>query len=110
MAKTENHDLTNNDNRSKYKEWLKTKFNFTEADALNFYENFRCGLLHAGCIEAGGYISYNQRQFCMNYKSSLILNPKLLFQKVYEKFNEFIKNENPKKLLKYLKGKLNEIQ
>ncbi len=110
LAKTENHDITNNGNRLKYKEWLKKKFKFTEADALNFYDNFRCGLLHAGCIESGGYISYDQGQFYMSNNGSLIVNPKLLSQKVCEKFNEFIENENPKELFTYLKGKLYELQ
>ena len=109
LAKTKNHDTTNSNNRSKYTEWLKKNFGFTEKKALNFYENFRCGLLHSGCIEYGGYISYKQKQFCVSIKGSLILNPKLLFQEVKKKFDEFINNEDPEQLFEYLKGKLNEI-
>ena len=58
-----------------------------DADSSNFYKNFRCGLLHAGCIESGGYISYDQGQFCISNNDSLIVNPHLLIQRVHKNFN-----------------------
>jgi len=110
LAKTENHDLNNKNNRIKYTEWLMKNFEFTDEVALNFYNNFRCGLIHAGSIESGGYISYDQDQFYKNTNDSLIVNPKLLSKKILEKFQNFIENENPKELFAYLKGRLEELQ
>ncbi len=60
LAKTSNHDLRNHDNLKKYTKWIKKKFNFTEDEALSFYKHFRCGLLHSGCIEFGGYVNYKE--------------------------------------------------
>ncbi len=110
LAKTENHDHDNKNNRSKYTKWIVDKFNFTKDEALDFYNYFRCGLLHAGCIESGGYISYNEKNFYLNYKGSLIINPRLLFKKIEHIFKEFIDKESPELLFSYLKGKLNEIR
>ena len=109
MAKTENHDLHNKNNLSKYTKWIVDKFKFTKDEALDFYKYFRCGLLHAGCIESGGYVSYNEKNLYLNYKGSLIINPRLLFEKIKQIFKEFLDNESPEQLFSYLKGRLNEI-
>ena len=109
LAKTSNHDLNNDKNKEKYKKWIKEKFKFTEDAALNFYNHFRCGLLHSGCIESGGYVSYEEPNFYQEYKNSLIINPKLFFCKLKDKFYEFIRNEDPEELLNYLKGKIEEL-
>ncbi|KKL89171.1 hypothetical protein LCGC14_1917360 [marine sediment metagenome] len=109
LAKTSIHDLNNHNNMKKYTEWIRDKFKFTEDDALSFYIHFRCGLLHSGCIESGGYINYEETSFYRKYKDSLIINPELLCIKLKKVFSEFIKNEDPEDLINYLKGKLEEV-
>lgn len=109
LAKTSNHDLNNDKNRKKYTKWIKEKFNFTKDEALSFYTHFRCGLLHSGCIESGGYVNYKETSFYLKYKNSIIINPELFFIKLKEIFCEFIKNEDPEELFSYLKGKLEEL-
>ena len=109
LAKTSNHDLKNDNNRNKYKEWIKDKFKFTEDEALSFYIHFRCGLLHSGCIESGGYINYDERSYYRKHKNSLIINPKRFFIKLKKIFREFTKNEDPEELFNYLKGKLEGV-
>ena len=74
-----------------------------------FYINFRCGLLHAGCIESGGQISYKQKELYLNTNGYLSVNPELLFQEVSKKINKYINEEDPDDLFKYLKQKLREI-
>ncbi len=110
LAKTSNHDLNNDNNREKYTKWIKDKFNFTEDEASNFYNHFRCGLIHSGCIESGGFVDYNEPRFYRNHIDSQIINPRRFFIKLRETFNELIKNEDPEELFNYLKGKLEEIR
>ncbi len=95
LAKTSNHDQETNKNKKKYTKWIKEKFKFTEDVASNFYNHFRCGLLHSGCIESGGYINYEEPSFYRKHENSIIINPDLFFNKLKEVFYEFIKNEDP---------------
>ncbi len=109
LAKTSNHDLNNDKNREKYTKWIKDKFKFSEDEALSFYLHFRCGLLHSGCIESGGYVNYEEPSFYRKYKNSLIINPELFFIKLKKVLFEFINNEDPEDLINYLKGRLGEV-
>ncbi len=110
LAKTSKHDLTNNKNEEKYTKWIREEFNFTETEASQFYKHFRCGLLHSGCIEFGGYVNYKISNFYQGYKKSLIINPNLFFNELKDIFYNFIEVEKPDELLNYLKGKLDEIK
>jgi len=109
FTKTQNHDTTNEKNRKKYIEWIEENLGFDTGLATFFYENFRCGLLHAGCIESSGQISYSQKQLWTDDKSHIIMNPKSLFQKLKMIFNNLIANEDPNKLFTYLKERVSEI-
>lgn len=109
LAKTENHDTRTENIGGNYKNWLKNNLGFGQKLAKDFYYNFRCGLLHAGCVESSGQISYSQKELYGYDKEHLILNPNILFQRLKMKFNEFIKIEDPEDLFEYLKKKLNEI-
>jgi len=110
LAKTEKHDLTTNNNKNRYITWIEEKLNFSEEEAEKFYEYFRCGLLHAGCIEGGGYIDYKQDNLYEISKGSIFINPNKLCEKLYKIFRNFLDKENPEELYKYLKGKLEEIK
>ena len=109
FAKTENHDPTNVKNREKYIKWLEKSLGIKPKKAKFFYENFRCGLLHAGCVESSGQISYLQQKLFARDKEHIIINLKYLFQKLKLRFYIFISNEDPEELLKYLKGRISEI-
>lgn len=109
FSKTENHDTSNRNNRENYTTWLENNLRFEPVLAKFFYYNFRCGLLHAGCIESGGQISYIQKELFVRDKGHLIINPKFLFQKLKPIFYNFIENEDSEELFNYLKERINEI-
>lgn len=109
LRKTENHDESNNKNREKYTTYLKDKFDFDEDLADYFYSNFRCGLLHAGCIESGGQISYENDSLYRWDDNHLVINPDRLYNKVRELFDTFLSKEDPEELYNYLTKKVEEI-
>ena len=108
LVKTENHNVTNK-NGEQYINWIKENLRFKPQLAKKFYINFRCGLLHAGCIESGGQISYTQKELYLNTDGYLSVNPELLYQEVSRKINKYINEEDPDDLFKYLKQRLREI-
>ena len=109
LDKTSRHDKTNNNNKYNYIESLKNNFKFTPNIAKYFYENIRCGLVHSGCIESGGKISYTQSSLCRSVDDYLIINPKKLFSEIEKIFNYFIANEDPKAFFNYLTERLDEL-
>jgi len=109
FAKTQKHDTTNIKNRNKYIEWIKKNLEFDTKVSKDFYENFRCGLLHAGCIESGGQISYEPNELWVQDKKHIVINPKYLYQKLKTIFNDYITNEDSGELFNYLKERVSEI-
>lgn len=109
LDKTSRHDKTDRKNKYNYTEWLKNNLKFTPKIAKYFYENIRCGLVHSGCIESGGKISYTQSRLCISVDNYLIINPINFFSEVEKIFNNFIDNEDPKVLYKYLSERLDEL-
>ena len=108
LVKTEDH-LIEHQSRTEYECWLREKLGFEKQDAKEFYKNFRCGLLHSGCIESGGQVSYETSDLYIFYKGHHFINPKILLEKTKHHFNEFIIYEKPIALFKYFKKKLDEI-
>ncbi|HEC40919.1 hypothetical protein LCGC14_1072440 [marine sediment metagenome] len=46
LVKAKDH-LTGHSSRIKYEYWLRDKLNLEKQDATDFYEDFRCGLIHS---------------------------------------------------------------
>ena len=109
LAKTENHNTTK-ESKDNYINLLIRDLGFDDSSADLFYYNFRCGLIHAGCIESGGQISYKQSVPYQIYHGYLSVNPCELFEKIKKKFENFIDQEKPEELFKYLKTKIKEIK
>ena len=109
LAKTKDH-ITEHNSRTEYLCWLQEKLGLDKQIALDFYYDFRCGLLHSGCIESGGQVSYEiNKQFCY-YEGHLFVNPIILLKKIEDHFNEFIESEDPNELFEYFEKKLQEIE
>lgn len=108
LAKTENHNKKDY-NKPEYLDWLTNNLGFNSEITIKFYESFRCGLIHAGCIESNGQISYNQKELIEIYNNHLIVNPRILLKKIKNSFTHYINNEDPEELLRYLKNKIPEI-
>ncbi|HDZ19116.1 hypothetical protein LCGC14_2316900 [marine sediment metagenome] len=89
---------------------MKNNLNFKPKITKYFYENIRCGLVHSGCFESGGKISYMQNSLCKSVNNYLIINPIKLFSEVEKIFNNFLDNEDPNDLFKYLSKRLDEFQ
>ena len=109
LAKTKDH-ITEHHSRTEYLDWLQEKLGFEEQCASDFYENFRCGLLHSGCIESGGQVSYNTNKLYILYEGYHFVNPKILLKEIKDHFYEFIRDEDPAELFEYLETKLREIE
>jgi len=109
LVKTKDH-LTGHKSRTEYESWLHEKLGFEKKCAEDFYEDFRCGLLHSGCIESGGQVSYETSDLYTFYKGHHFVNPKILLEKIEQYFDEFIKDENPTELFEYFEKKLKEIE
>ena len=109
LAKTKDH-ITKKESRKEYECWLQEKLGFEKKCASDFYEDFRCGLLHSGCIESGGQVSYETNKLYIFYKGHHFVNPKILLKKIKHHFCEFIKDEDPIKLFEYFEKKLKEIE
>ena len=109
LVKTKYH-LTGHKSRREYESWLQEKLGFEKKCAKDFYEDFRCGLLHSGCIESGGQVSYKTSKLYIIYKGHHFVNPEILLEKIKHHFYEFIKDEDPTELFKYFEKKLKEIE
>lgn len=109
LVKSINH-LTKHNSRTEYECWLREKLGFEKQVAKDFYEDFRCGVLHSGCIESGGQISYETSDLYFFYEGHHFINPEILLEKMEHYFDEFINYENPTELFNYFKKKLKEIE
>ena len=109
LAKTKDH-ITVHNSRREYECWLQEKLGFEEQCASDFYENFRCGLLHSGCIESGGQVSYETSKLYIFYKGHHFVNPKILLEEIEHHFYEFIMDEDPTELFEYFEKKIKEIE
>lgn len=109
LVKTKDHN-TKHSSRREYECWLQEKLGFEKQCASDFYEDFRCGLLHSGCIESGGQISYETNKLQIFYLGHHFVNPKILLEKIKHDFCEFIKDEDSTELFEYFEKKLKEIE
>lgn len=109
LAKVENRDTENSKNRIKYTSWMGNNLELEPELAKFFYDNFRCGLLHSGCIESGGQISYSQKESFLLDNAHFIINPNSLMKKLKKIFYNLIKKEDPVELYNYLRQRLVEI-
>jgi len=109
LVKAKDH-LTEHKSRTEYECWLREKLGFEKQGAIDFYKDFRCGLLHSGCIESGGQVSYETSDIYIFYEDHHFINPEILLEKIKHHFDEFIKYENPTELFEYFKIKLEEIE
>lgn len=107
--KTMRHDPTNNNNKDNYTAWVENNLGFDSKLAVFFYKNFRCGLLHSGCVESGGQISYILKNMIEYDNNHIIVNPRQIFLRLKKVFKTFMGKEDPTILLAYLKKRVSEL-
>jgi len=80
----------------RFVKWLRTnvkEFNVGNR-ASQFYDDFRCGLVHEGLIKNAGEFSYEFPDLVKSINGALMVNPRALLRAVKDSFQTYLKQLN----------------
>jgi len=76
---------------SDYRNWLKDNILELGGSEFDFYDIFRCGLVHEGRVKKGFQFSLEIDSLLSKIEGVLVINPRLLLKEVTHYFNKYLK-------------------